>query len=150
MRWKVLAIVVAIGVLTAADDPQGDAAKKELKKLEGSWVPVSLRLGGKEAPKEAIQNLTLTFMGNKFTVKAGDKVFGTGTVKIDPTKELKTMDTRYTEGENKGKTEVGIYKLEGDTLTTCFAETGNDKRPTSFSSKEGSKQELTVFKRAKR
>jgi len=149
MRWKVLAIVLAVGVLTAARAPEGDA-KKEMQKLEGTWVPVSLKVSGKEAPKEALQNLTLTFLGNKFTVKAGDKLFGAGTFTVDPAKEPKTIDTRYTEGENKGKTEVGIYKVEGDTLTTCFAETANDKRPTNFSSKEGSKHELTVFKRSKR
>jgi uncharacterized protein (TIGR03067 family) len=146
MRWKALAIL-AVGVLTAAAAPQGDAAKKEQEKLQGTWVPVSVTVDGK---KEDIRDLTLTFTGNTFRVKAGDKVFGAGTFTTDPGKEPKTIDTRWTEGENKGKTEVGIYKLEGDTLTTCFAEAGTDKRPTSFTSKEGSKLELTVFKRAKR
>jgi uncharacterized protein (TIGR03067 family) len=149
MRWKALAIL-AVGVLTAAAAPQGDAAKKEQEKLQGAWVPASVTVNGKEAPKDEIRNLTLTFTGNKFMVKAGDKVFGAGTFTIDPGKEPKTFDTRWTEGESKGKTEVGIYKLEGDTLTTCFAEAGTDKRPTSFTSKEGSKLELTVFNRAKR
>ena len=47
MRWKAL-VILAAGVLTAADAPQGDAAKKELQKLQGTWVPVSLTVNGKE------------------------------------------------------------------------------------------------------
>jgi uncharacterized protein (TIGR03067 family) len=148
MSWKAL-VILAVGVLSAAAAPVGDTAKKEQQKLEGSWMPVSLVLNGKEVPKENLKDLTLTFAGDKFTVKSGDKVFGQGTFKIDPGKDPRTIDTRWTEGDNKGKTEVGIYKVEGDTLTTCFAEAGTDKRPTSFTSKEDSKSELTVFKRAK-
>lgn len=129
--------------------PPGDAAKEELRKLQSTWVPVALTVNGKEQPKEPLRNLTLTFAGNKFAVKDGDKVFGQGTFTIDAGKEPKTIDTRWTEGDNKGKTEVGIYKVEGDMLTTCFAEVGTDKRPPSFTSKEGSKHELTVFKRVK-
>jgi uncharacterized protein (TIGR03067 family) len=148
MRRKALAIL-AVGLLAAAA-PEGEAAKKELKKLEGTWVPVSLVFDGKERPKDDLQTLALTITGDKFMVKAGDKVFGEGTVAVDPGKNPKTMDNKWTAGGNKGKTEVGIYKVEGDTLTTCFAEAGTDKRPTTFASKEGSKHELTVFKRAKR
>jgi uncharacterized protein (TIGR03067 family) len=148
MRWKALAIL-AVGVLTAAGAPLGGSAKKEQQKLQGTWVPTSLMIDGKEVPKDEFRNLTVTFAGDKFTVKAGDKVFGEGTFTIDPAKEPKTIDNRWTTGDNKGKNEVGIYKVEGDTLTTCFAEAGTDKRPTSFTSKEGSKHELTVFKRSK-
>ena len=43
---------------------------------------------------------------------------------IDPTKKPKTIDYKMTEGPTKGKTHLGIYELDGDTVKFCFAAHG--------------------------
>jgi uncharacterized protein (TIGR03067 family) len=68
---------------------------------------------------------------------------------IDPTKKPKTIDYMMTEGFTKGKTQLGIYELTGDTVKFCFAAPGKD-RPTEFTAKEGSQYTLSVWKRDKK
>ncbi len=55
---------------------------------------------------------------------------------LDPSAKPKTIDLVGYAGKDgqKEKTYLGIYKLDGDRLTICYRETGNDGRPTRFES----------------
>ncbi len=67
-----------------------------------------------------------------YTVTPRPGVTITGTFKIDPTAKPKTMDSTATNGDNAGKTMLGIYELDGDTLKICWAPPGKDRgRPIS-------------------
>jgi uncharacterized protein (TIGR03067 family) len=135
-------------VLPAAADEKDDAAKKELDNFKGVWAFVSVEQDGKPAPKSD-EPQTITFEGNKFTVKVGDKVVQARTQKLDPSKKPKTVDATVTEGEGKGTTMLGIYELKGDTLKACFDPQGK-KRPTEFKTTDGSGYMLAVIKRAEK
>jgi len=112
----VLAGVALFGV-TAADDAKEDAVRKELEALKGSWTVVSADRDGKKFTDEQLKDLRLVYAGDRATVKNGDKVLFVGTVKLDPGKKPKTIDaTQTSDGENKGKTFLGIYEVDGDTL----------------------------------
>jgi uncharacterized protein (TIGR03067 family) len=141
-----LAAVVLLGVaLTAAGAAAGGDAKKELKKFQGTWVVESALKGGKPEPEDEIAKVRLTFAGEKFTFKEGDKE-EEGTFKIDPSKKPRQFDVMV-----KGKTHEGIYRfLKGGKLTVCFSYAEGDARPTEFKSPEGSKIILVVLKRAKK
>jgi hypothetical protein len=52
------------------------------------------------------------------------------------------------EGQFEGKTMLGIYDLQGDTLRFCFADPGKE-RPTNFTTKAGDGRTLSVWKKAK-
>jgi uncharacterized protein (TIGR03067 family) len=140
-------MVLTVGLLIAAAAPKDDDAKKELKKLEGNWVMVSGEEKGKKLPEDAVKNAKLTIKGDKHTVKVGEESF-VGTHKLDPSAKPKAIDATDTEGTFKGKTTLGIYKLEGDKFTVCFAPPDKD-RPKEFSTKSGTGQFIHVWKRQK-
>ena len=54
-----------------------------------------------------------------------------------------------TEGAAKGKKVLGIYKLDGDNATFCFAQPDKE-RPTKFETKEGSGLTLSTWKKTKK
>ena len=58
------------------------------------------------------------------TARSEGKVFIAGTTAIDPTASPMTIDVTFAEGDAKGKTALGIYKLDGDLLTICRAGPG--------------------------
>src|SRR5206468_5606210 len=110
--------VLAVGLIIAAGGPQDEAAKKELKKLEGTWIMVSGEEKGEVLPEKTIKSAQLSIMGDKHTVKVGDDTI-IGTHKVDPTKSPKQIDTMDTEGPFKGKKALGIYKVEKGQFTVC-------------------------------
>ena len=142
MRKRVV-LALAVGLLLAADEPKKD--KTDRDKLQGTWQPVSVEQGGKA--KEDKEH-RLLFDGDTFTIKKGDQVFAKGTFKVDPDKKPKAIDFMITEGDEKGKTARGIYKLEGDKLTWCSAQPGQNDRPKEFATKD-TQNLLVVLQRAK-
>ena len=51
---------------------------------------------------------------------------------VDPAKDPKEIEVIYTVGSERYKRRIGIYKLDGDTLTLSLSEFDADKRPTKF------------------
>jgi uncharacterized protein (TIGR03067 family) len=142
-----LGLVVAGGTGTRAGD-KADVAK-ELKKFHGVWTFESVEAGGKKAPADDLKGMTVTFAGDKYTVKKGDEVIQVGTQKLDLSKSPKAIDVKVNEGLNKGAVMLGIYEIDGDTLKVCFDEAGK-KRPTEFQSPAGSATFVNVHKRVKK
>lgn len=129
--------------MAAADE---DAAKAEMKKLEGTWQLVSGVKDGKMTPEEVVKKVRVVIKEGKHTVYFGDDVAAKEIpFTIDPTKNPKTtVDTLP-----DGKEIKGIYKLDEDSLTSCVAEAGKD-RPSEFASQPGSGHTLRVFRRISR
>jgi uncharacterized protein (TIGR03067 family) len=138
-------LVLAVGLLLAADAKE-DTAKKELKKLEGTWQVVSMEMDGQKQPEDEAKQFKVVIKGNKYSLKRGDDTVNQGTFTIDATKKPKTIDIKPSEGDNSGQTMLGIYEQDGDTQKTCYAQP-DKKRPTKFSSDDG--QTLIVQKRQK-
>jgi uncharacterized protein (TIGR03067 family) len=119
------------------------------KELAGTWQALSYALDGTKASDEDMKKIKLTIdaEGNAAALQDG-KVFIAGKTKVDPTASPMTIDTTYTEGDIKGKTALGIYKIEDDVLTICRG--GPDQaRPTEFASKAGSGHTLMTYRREK-
>src|SRR4051794_25699637 len=142
----ILVLTASAGTGTRADD-RADV-EKELKKFQGTWTFESVEAGGKKVPADEFKGITVTFEGDKYTVKKGDEVIQAATQKLDPSKSPKTLDATVAEGPNKGAVLLGIYEIRGDTLKVCFDPEGK-KRPTQFQSASGS-QTLVVHKRVKK
>jgi uncharacterized protein (TIGR03067 family) len=142
-----LGLVVLGGTGTRADGKAD--VEKELKKFHGVWTFASVEAGGKKVPAGDLKGMTITFAGDKYTVKQGDKVIQVGTQKLDPSRSPKAIDVKVTEGLQKGAVMLGIYEIDADTLKVCFDEQGK-KRPTEFKSPAGSGTFVNVHKRAKK
>jgi len=104
--------------------------------------------GGKEIPAAEFKGMTVTFEGDKYTVKKGDEVIQAATQKLDPSKSPKTLDGTVAEGPNKGTVILGIYEISDDTLKVCFDPQGKE-RPTEFKTGSGA-ETLVVHKRVKK
>src|SRR5262245_62611975 len=148
MRCKTLGVIVLLA-LAAAARPQDDAAKKDLKQMEGTWTIVAAEIDGKKLTEEDKKaEVKLTVKDANFTIHFGEKQVATGTIKLNAGKTPRQIDAIAADGEFKGKAMPGIYEVKGDTMRVCFAQPGKD-RPTEFRSKEGSGHMLFSYKRIK-
>jgi uncharacterized protein (TIGR03067 family) len=125
-----------------------DAGKKELDKLQGTWKVATFDVDGKPAPQADVKDARFQIKGDKYTFKSAD-YSEEGNLKLDPAKAPPTIDLNITEGEDKGKTQLGIYKIEGETFTACFTMAGNKERPKELKSTAGSMHILVVCKKEK-
>src|SRR5262249_14472712 len=147
-----------VGIMSMlAGDEKDDAAKKELKKLEGTWVLTAVEWDGeKPAPQDVISDARceLTIQGNKYKNGQVGEIYkkGEGFLRIDPSKKPKTIDYGRTEAFKPGETRYEIYELDGDTLKTTSVQkdTENIKpedRPKEFKTAPKSVVSITYWKR---
>jgi uncharacterized protein (TIGR03067 family) len=136
---------LAVGALA-----QDEATKKDMNQIQGSWRLVSRERDGKADPADVIKDILMTHKGDAFTFNQSSSGAGAtkGTFKLDASKSPKAIDRIPADGPQKGKTLMGIYKLEGDTLTLCVSVEGKD-RPMEFAAKPKSGLVLSVWKREK-
>jgi len=130
----------------AVKDARIEVGRQE---LTGTWQAVSYALDGNKATDEDMTKIKLSIDADgKATAVRDGKVFIAGTTQIDPTVNPMAMNVTYTEGDPKGQTALGIYKIEDDLLTICRAAPGQS-RPTEFASLTGSGHTLMTYKREK-
>jgi uncharacterized protein (TIGR03067 family) len=140
-------LLLLAGLLPAAPVPE-DGARKELHKLQGGWKLVSAESNGKATPADKVAALGMTIKGETLTVQEGSEVVEEASFRLDRTANPPAIDLKVTAGTDKGKTVLGIYRLEDERLTICVAEPGRE-RPSKFAAPEGTRHTLFVFKRAK-
>ncbi|HQR07602.1 MAG TPA: TIGR03067 domain-containing protein [Gemmatales bacterium] len=132
-------------VLATAIQARDD--KSESQALQGNWSLASAELAGKPFPEQLVKTMSLTMKDGRYTVMVGQGK-DEGTAKIDSSKTPKTMEITGTDGPNKGKTFLAIYKLDGDSLSICYDLSGK-AYPTEFKTKPDTKLFLVEYKRDK-
>jgi RNA polymerase sigma-70 factor (ECF subfamily) len=137
-------MILVVGLLLAADE-RDDAVRKEREKLQGDWLPTSQESKGDGQEKGKLKKHTWVFEGDKLTIKEEAKS-REHTFKIDPTMNPKTIDISDKRGDAVG---LGIYKLDGDTLTIAL-DKPNSNRPTEFRTKKDSSHVVIVLRREKK
>lgn len=136
-------LVTAGAFFLNAGSPSEDA-KKDLEKWQGTWIGQSGEEDGKTIPEAQVRRKKVVVTGDKY-VYSMDDVKEEGTLKLDPSKAPREYEAQVTEGEYKGKSVLGIYELQGDTLTICFAPPGTE-RPTQMSTRPGSRSLRITYK----
>ena len=139
--------VLALSLLfLASDPPKDDAAKTAKKEHQGTWVCTSFESDGKKTKEEVFKTITRTVEDDHIVWKRDGKPFAGTTFEIDPKTDPKTIDVIPDGGPSRDKHVLGIYKLDGETLTLCMA-APDAPRPKLFEAKEGSKPTLMTFRR---
>jgi uncharacterized protein (TIGR03067 family) len=146
MRWLLCAFV-AFGLALTADAVPGDATKKDLDAMQGTWQVVAMEIDGQAVPEEQLKPFKLTIKGDKGSHTSPDGKIEEATIKLDATKKPKAIDITPLTGPDKGNTMRGIYTLEGDTIKVCMTHKG-DVRPAEF--KGGKDLAVMTMKREKK
>ena len=137
--FQAVGVLVACGLAVAAPVPkEKDKPKKDGDAIQAVWRLETMEVNGMtlEAGAEMMRfafadgKLKLTLLGKPKEQDA--------TYKLDPTAAPKTIDI----DEGKGRTSLGIYDLDGDTLRICLAEGKAPVRPTEF---KGAGKAVCVF-----
>ena len=139
MKWTLVTLLV----LVAAEN---DAGKKDLDAMQGEWACERFVRDGMVFDDDTAGSLFRTVKGNGYTIYRFRKAVSKGTLTLDATKSPRQIDLTPGEGPAKGKVAPGIYKLEGDTFTVCYAFAA-DSRPGVFESKKDSGMLLIVARR---
>lgn len=135
-------------VFSADAGPFNEAAKKELKILEGDWVFERLEANGKKHKPEDGERAGLAIKGTKCSFQpTGEEA---EIAALDPSCDPKLIDLKSIKAGRQAFIREGIYKLDGDTLTMVLYQGQDKKRPTSFDTPTEAGTVLFVFKRAKR
>jgi uncharacterized protein (TIGR03067 family) len=108
----------------------------DLDLLQGTWHVTSLEVEGQKITGGMLDGAQIVVKGNRFT-STGMGAAYKGTLKIDAAAKPARLDMKFTAGPEKGNTNLGIYKLDGDTWKLCLAMRG-DTRPSKFASQQGS------------
>jgi uncharacterized protein (TIGR03067 family) len=149
---KTMQITFLIGLATVAISPawaaDDQAVQKDLARLQGEWSMVSGSADGQSMPDEMRKQMKRVCKGDETTTTMGGQMFIKAKITLDPSKKPKTIDYQMTDGFTKGKTQFGIYEVDGDTFKSCFGKPGAE-RPADFTSKPGDGRTLSVWKREK-
>jgi len=125
---------VAVMALTAGVLAQGAKDTTGAAALQGTWQITSLN---SQTMPEGAPSLSLTFTGDTYHQTLGGEVNERGTIKVDASKKPMAIDLVIKEGDDAGKTQLGIIEVTGDTMRASLAAPGDTQRPTDFTVKEG-------------
>jgi uncharacterized protein (TIGR03067 family) len=138
-------LMLGLALAVAAPAPK-EAPKKDPPSILGEWVPTTIVVGGKKEDQPAGSLMTFAKDGKSTMKEDKDAKLVEMSYTLDPKQDPSHIT--LTEAGMGNITLLGIYKLEGETLTICLA-SGKD-RPTAFASRAGSANILITLKRPKK
>jgi len=140
------ALILALGGVAWAGAGD-DAAKKDLKALQGAWVIAALEVNGMEVAADKLEGTVLTIKDDRYIVKIKDKVINTAVIELNPKKDPKELNMTPQEGAAKDKLHKAIYKIEGDTFKMARGLNPEQDRPDQFATWPGTNVFVITWKR---
>jgi uncharacterized protein (TIGR03067 family) len=127
-------------MLTLVQAPSGDAKAAALRTLQGRWALQERVIDGHR--RDAQSPVGCRVEGDRWSTSIGGHEYPAVTIEINPARSPATIDMI----NSRGRT-LGIYRVEGHTLTVCQAPY-DQPRPTGFRTEPGDKATLMTFRRA--
>lgn len=131
--------------LAVASSAAGQEPADKTDKLLGTWRPTAGELSGQKVPDAVLKATQMVLGKGTYVVTVGD-VVDQGTWKVDATTDPKNLDIVGTDGPNKGKTLLAIYRFDGDRLTVCYDLLGK-QRPGAFETRQTQPYYLVTYER---
>lgn len=141
-----LALALLVATLSLQQATPDTPAQRELARQQGTWRAISAVREGKPGPPEVIATITRKVIGDHVTWSRDGKAFAGTTIVLNPNADPPAIDVLPDGGASRGHRVLGIYKLEGDTLTIAMAD-ADQPRPTSFESPPGARVTVQTFRR---
>jgi uncharacterized protein (TIGR03067 family) len=128
-----------------AADPIG-----EQQKFQGTWIARAVEVNGEQIAEESFKHGRMIVNGGRVTLLFKGEVRARGNVTFDANKTPSEITLEFTEGTDKGKRSLGIYKVEDGRLTICWTLVGvSRERPSRFETAPKSGLTLVVQERLK-
>jgi uncharacterized protein (TIGR03067 family) len=124
---------------SAAAEPETPTGEGE---LVGEWEMLAAYQDGHALDPSMVKTGRRVTSATRTTTYFGKQVFMKASYTTDTTQHPKTIDLAL----DSGKTQLGIYQVDGDTMKLCFTAPGNP-RPADFESKAGDRRTSAVWKR---
>jgi uncharacterized protein (TIGR03067 family) len=125
------ALTIGVGVA----EPTQRTSDADLTALQGKWYVAGMAMAGQSMTNARSTGATITVNGTAFTTSSMGAVYS-GTFKLGADGSTRTIDMLFTDGPEKGKTSLAVYKLEGETWTISIGMTGQ-RRPKEFTTHAG-------------
>lgn len=137
-----LSLSLVVGAPALKDPPARPQA------IEGEWFLVERTVGGKQevlaaGPKQSRFSIST----DQWVINQGNDPPSKWELQLDAAARPAQITLYKPDGVRSETGLVGIYKVEGDTLTICYVFKGT--RPTSFESPDGTEIRIMVLKRAR-
>ena len=113
--------------------------------IEGTWQLIGGEQNGQREPAEDVESSRLEIVGDQHSVNVGDAVMK-GTHTLDRSQTPMTIDSMDTVGPFENLPLKGIFKVEDDVFTVCFAAPGAE-RPTEFTTTDGKAIMMHIWRR---
>jgi uncharacterized protein (TIGR03067 family) len=147
MNTILLGLATVLAAPALKDDPKKDSG------IVGEWTLESTSLAGKAAKIAANLRYEFTADGQWLIRRDGVEMKSAPRqYKVDPKAKPATFDVTYHSPAGAAiaaRNMLGIYKVEGDTLTICYT-VGDGERPKSFEPEDGVRTAVMVLKRSKK
>jgi uncharacterized protein (TIGR03067 family) len=106
-----------------------------------------LEIDGKDVPASKLAGTTLTVKGDEYRTKVKDKEPPGFRLKLDPTRDPKTVDMIQKQGDGSEKVIKGIYTFENDMFKICRGLTPAQERPNQFATWPNTSYFVVTWKR---
>ena len=126
-----LAAWVAVGFPSSSRAQDQEAPKNVEQSIQGSWRLVSFEQNGKVERIDAADDRTIFFAAGTFVERAKYTMKQAGTIAVDPATKPKSITIIVAQGEDRGRSFLGIYDVSKDMLKICVDRKGQS-RPDKF------------------
>jgi uncharacterized protein (TIGR03067 family) len=144
-------VTLSLSAPVAEEPKLTEAAKKDLKALEGKWKAVkAVTNGEEETPMTDGAEVILEFKGRKILLNDKEVLV---IATLDPSTDPKILDIKALADMGPLRKDTvleAIYKLDGDALTLAVYVGEGKKRPEKFESPKDSGVVVVTLKREKK